>query len=131
MLDSGDYYSLGIAQNIKLEGKYLFVATIAKHYAILAVKAELDQILCGLSSTFDMLNVVRRNGMRSLFVHKKEAPLTAEMIYTLFPLVFSAVGSNRREEEAVVMQWAHYTESIESTYVHTCFSDFYVLYVYN
>ena len=57
VMDSDEYdfrYDIGIAQSadaIRLADKEKIVALMAKHFTILSVKAELDQILCGLSST--------------------------------------------------------------------------------
>ena len=62
-MNSGDYdfrYNLGIAQSVDdicLADKEKIVALMAKHFAILSVKAELDQILCGLSSTLNVLQL--------------------------------------------------------------------------
>lgn len=65
-MNSDDYefrYDLGIVQSVDdiyLADKEKIVSLMAKHFAILNVKAELDQILCGLSSTLNVLQLIRR-----------------------------------------------------------------------
>ena len=110
---------MGIAQplsDIRLEDVELIVSVMAKHYAILNVKAELDQILCGMSSTFDFLELVRGNpkSMRQLFVFNEPPPLTADSMYDLLPAQFSPQGSNRREEEEdALTHWINLAQWIE------------------
>ena len=120
MLNSDEYnfcYDLGIAQKCTLEGKWDFIQIVAKHYGVFVVKAELDQILCGLSATLDMLEVIRSNAsvMYPLFVYEEPEPLTAAFIQQLFPGVFSISGANRREaEEETFVHWTNYIDTIES-----------------
>ena len=47
-------YDLGISKpvhEIRLDDRETLVSSMALHYGVLMVKAELDQLLCGLSST--------------------------------------------------------------------------------
>ena len=77
MLGSEKYdfrFDLGIGQSVNsigLEDVDSIVSAIAKHYAILSVKAELDQMLCGISSTLGTLDLIRQHprSLRSLFVY--------------------------------------------------------------
>ena len=84
------------------------------------MKAELDQILCGLSEAHSILQLVRMNApnMRSLFVHQTHPPFTADNVYDLLEAKFSDPGSNRREkEEAVMIFWYDLLKIIEGMYI--------------
>lgn len=88
---------------------------MAKHYCIFSVKSELDQMLCGLSSTLGMLDLLRNNPtvMRPLFV-SSNACLVADNVYDAFEICFSPEGSNKRQsEEATIMQWVHFLQNVE------------------
>ena len=65
LMNSEEYdfrFDLGITiPKIRLEDKELLVSSMAKHFAVLKVKAELDQIICGMSSTLNVLELVRSN----------------------------------------------------------------------
>ena len=122
LLSSEDYdfrYALGIAQpinTIRIDDVEKIVSVIAKHYAILNVKAELDQILCGMSTTFKFLELVRENpkSLRPLFIYSDPPPLTADILYDMLPAQFSPEGDNKRElEEEAIMQWNDVTQYIE------------------
>lgn len=122
ILRSEDYdfrYDMGISQPINticLGDVEKIVSGMEKHYAILNVKAELDQILCGMSTTFNFLEFVRENpkSLRPLFVYSDPPPLTADILYYMIPAQFSPEGDNKRElEEAVIMQWTDVTQYIE------------------
>ena len=71
---------------------------MALHYGVLVVKAELDQILCGVSSTLNALTVIRNNPvvMRPLFVYQ-ERPPTADILFNMLQAKLSESGSNARE----------------------------------
>ena len=89
---------------------------MAKHFAVLEVKAELDQLLCGLSSTLGVLELVRSDPalMRPLFIHTPTSPMTADDMYDMFAMCYSPNGNNNRErEEATIMQWFHFLQHIE------------------
>ena len=100
--------------DIKPASKYLIsekvniISCVAKHYGIFQVKAELDQMLCGLSSTLNMLELIR-NPTR---------------FRPLLELKYSPQGSNTREkEEATTMLWLQFLQKIQSEYmyvIHSC-----------
>lgn len=57
-------YDLGVATNVQsvvLSDKQLIVSQLANHFAIFQVKAELDQMLCGMSETLGVLSMLREN----------------------------------------------------------------------
>ena len=87
--------------------KHALISCIAKHFAIHQVKAELDQILSGLSETLNVLALIRENPVlfRPLFIFS-ERVVTGDYIYDLFQPRCSVNGSNvREEEEAATMYW--------------------------
>ena len=125
LLDSEQYdfrYDIGIAQpsqSVEIIDRDRIVQGIASHYAIIRVKAELDQILEGLN-TLELQDLIRQNPqkMRPLFLHADPVPLTADQMIDLFTTKFSPVGSNRREvEEAIVMHWVNFIQMIESEWL--------------
>ena len=132
LLGSDEYdfhYDLGIGQpvnNITLEDRERMISSIADHYSILVVKAELDQLLGGLALTLNVLHLICENAprMRSLFIYSEPAPLKADDIFDLFTPKLSPVGSNRREvEEAAMILWFDFLQLIESmctnsSYIH-------------
>ena len=122
MLDSDEFdfrYDLGIikpATELRLEDRESIVSSMALHFGVLSVKAELDQILCGLSSTLNALSLIRENAvvMRSLFIYQCRQPPTADALFDLFPAKFSPPGSNAREkEEATVLLWSDFLQMVE------------------
>lgn len=112
-MDNDDYefrYNLGIGQmasSLTMSDQVRIVDCMCKHYSILVIKAELDQILCGLSSTLNMLYLIRENPKQfcSLFVHTPIEKISGDSVYKLFKAVLSPDGSNRREEEELVLMW--------------------------
>lgn len=113
-MDSDDYsfrYDIGIFQPshaFKLSDKDKICTLISKYYSFLRVKAELDQIVSGLSSTLNMFELIRSHSsqMKELFLYKPQHCLTWEDLLNLLPAKFSVDGCNRRErEEAVFMKW--------------------------
>ena len=128
MLDSNDYdvrFECGISQPITT----LIVIRLALH-SFLCVKAELDQILSGLS-TYKIAEFLQRDPYvtRQLFVNYRN-PLSADKMFDLFPAKLSPVGSNVREvEEAAVMQWVNYTQAVEGkllyVYMRHVYTDFF------
>ena len=107
LLGSDEYdfrYDLGIGQPVNTIRLERIISSIANHYSILVVKAELDQL-------------IRENApqMKSLFIYSEPAPLKVDNIFELFTPKLSPVGSNRREvEEAAVMLWCDFLQLIES-----------------
>ena len=121
MLGSDEYdfrYDLGItkaAHEVRIVDREKIVTSMALHYGVLVVKAELDQILCGISSTLNALTLIRDNGvMRQLFVFKVRPPPTADNLFDTLPAKFSESGSNAREkEEATMMLWWDFLQMVE------------------
>lgn len=113
-------YDCGISQpasKIKYCDRAEVISTFSLHYCIIRVKAELDQIIAGLEM-FGIRKLSKENPQlsRSLFVHFKPVPLTADKLFDLFPARFSPQGSNRREEEeAALMRWINFTQEIEGS----------------
>ena len=127
LLNTKEYdfrFDLGIAQpTIHLGEVGHIISVIAKHYAVLNSKAELDQMLCGMSDTLHVLDMVREfPQMRSLFVFNERPPLTADKMYDLIPAVLSPVGNNQRDvEEEIMMQWIEILNIIEGiTHIFGC-----------
>ena len=121
-MESDEYsfrYDIGISQPahaFSLADKEKIISLMSKHFCILQVKAELDQMLCGLSSTLNVLELIRdnRQQMRPLFLYTSLPPLTWESLYNLLPARMSVEGANKREcEEAVMMRWIKLTQIIE------------------
>ena len=98
-----------------MSDKDTIVGLMVKHFTILMVKAELDQLLCGMSSTMNVLELVRGNPeMRELFFYNPKPPMTWDAMYSIVPAVVSQEGSNRREdEEAILMKWVMRCKTIE------------------
>ena len=113
-------FDLGIAvqaDNIGLEGKQSIIDAMAKHFSIHSVKAELDQILCGLASTLGALDLLRNNptAMRPLLVNSPLQHLTADYMFDTCEVKYSPSGSNsKQKEEAVVMMWLNFLQRVES-----------------
>ena len=92
------------------------MSSLAIHYSVLVVKAELDQMLCGLSDTLDVLTLLRQNAstMRPLLVCGSPPLPTANSVYDLFRVNFSPTGSNvRKYEETTVMLWNDFLQKVE------------------
>ena len=120
LLDSDDYdfrYECGICQpisTITINHRDEIVNALAMH-SIFSVKAELDQMISGLND-YGVGKLAQDNAevLRQLFVHYRQLPLTADILFDLFPANFSSPGSNARElEEAALMHWVHYTQDVE------------------
>ena len=121
LLDDDEYdfrYDLGIgdlASTIKEHHKERIIESICKHYAVLMIKAELDQMLCGLDSTLNCLQLIRDHPVhfRPHFIYSNKR-LSADDLLQLFPPQFSLEGSNHREEEErIFMYWADFMYHIE------------------
>jgi hypothetical protein len=114
LLDSDAYdfrYDIGIgllSSSIKSTSDQMqIIDSMSKNYSVLNVKAELDQILCGLSSTLNMLYVIREypKMFRPLLIYSQVERISGDMIYKLFKAVLSPDGSNRRDSEELVLMW--------------------------
>ena len=106
---------MGIAE-IRLEDREQIVTQMANHFAVLQIKGELDQILCGLSETLDTLELIRSNPavMRPLFISSDSPPLTADGVFDMFFMSYSPQGSNAREqEESVGLHWYGFLQKVE------------------
>ena len=103
---------------MQLGDKENIVVQLANHFTILQCKAELDQILCGLSETLGLLDLVHGNPiiMRPLFVKATKPPLTAESLYDLFVMHYSKDGSNTKEVTG--MRWLSFLECVEGIILH-------------
>ena len=98
MLETEEFdfrFDLGISKpvhEIQLTDHEMFVSAMALHYGVLMVKAELDQILCGLSSTLNALTLIRNNET-TLHSSRPSSP-TVDTLFDRFQAKFSEVGSN-------------------------------------
>ncbi len=95
-------FDIGVSQPVdkyQLSRKSEIIACVTKHFAVLQVKAELDQILCGLSETLNTLELIRRNSIlfRPLFVHFERPALIADQLFDMLLPKYSPSGSNLRE----------------------------------
>jgi hypothetical protein len=118
--DSYDFrYDLGInvsPLDVSLLDRENIVSSMAFHYGVLTVKAELDQMLCGLSETLNALELIRNNAaiMKPLFLWEHRTPPTADYVYDLMTPKLSEPGSNRRdEEEAIMMLWVEFLRIVQ------------------
>lgn len=112
---------------LQFNRKSELISSISKHFAILQVKAELDQMLCGLSDTLHVLDVIRENPVvfRPLFVYFKRPLLTADDLFDKSIPQFSTSGSNVREkEEAVTMLWIDFLRHLQGKIYYTEVYDF-------
>ena len=123
--DAFDFrFELGISQQPStLSDRDCIVQFFAKHFTVVRVKAQLDQMIDGLKALgiYDLIKANPRS-MHKLFT-SKPAPITLDVVINLFQTRFSPEGSNRREdEEQVVMFWVHFLEMIEckSNYIIKC-----------
>lgn len=119
LLNSEDYdfrFECGVGQpitTITINHRDEIVDALAMH-SIFSIKAELDQMISGLND-YGMGELAQNNPemFRQLFVHYRQLPLTADILFDLFPAKFSSPGSNAREtEEAALMHWIHYTQDV-------------------
>lgn len=128
LLDSNDYafrFDIGIGQSsrsVTMDNIDHVLQLFAKHYLLLSVKSELDQLVEGLG-VLKMLDLIRDNPNKfmQLFVHSVPQPLTTDHMLELFPPKYSPPGSNCREvEEAVIMLWIHFLQNIECKILPAC-----------
>ncbi len=106
-------FDLGITDTSRRDR---FISSVSLHYGVLIVKAELDQIFCGLNDTLDALRLIRDNPtlMRPLFMWAEPSPLTAESLYNILPAVLSENGNNTREcQEEILIFWNDFLENVE------------------
>ena len=117
--DTYDYrFEVGIAEpvkDIRFSEKNTLISGIAKHFVIHQVKAELDQILSGLSQTLNVLVHIKQhpNLFRPLFVFN-EIKVTGDMLFDLFHPKLSPKGSNiHTKEEAAIIYWLDLLQNIQ------------------
>lgn len=124
LLDSEEFdfrFDIGVAQptqKLHLQDCMRIVKSCAAHFTIHSIKAELDQICDGLNC-MGVLQLMRNNPalLRPLFLPQPLRPLSADYMINLFVTKFSPLGCNtREEEEAVVMKWVQFLQSIEGEY---------------
>lgn len=119
LLSGEDYmfrFDIGINScTVKISDIDHLLKLFAKHYLISSVKAELDQLLCGMG-VLDVIDLIRSdpNKMKQLFIYNEPDPLTTDKMIVLLPPNYSVSGGNRREkEEEVMMFWVHLLQLIE------------------
>ena len=121
LLDSDDMdfrFSIGLSRpsySLQLTDRDSMVQSMATHYSVLSVKAELDQLIDGLK-VLGVLDLLRNypKVMRPLLLCKKPVCLTSDYVIDMFKPVMSLPGSNQREkEEALTLHWVNYVQLIE------------------
>ncbi len=121
LLDSDDYdfrFDIGLGfptNSMRFVDRDEIVQSLAGYFTVVKVKAQLDQVVQGLS-VLGILDLLRDNPRkaRELFVYSKPPAMTADAMLTLFTPRLSPAGSNRREdEEQLVMLWVHFIQMIE------------------
>ena len=75
------------------------VSALCKHFSVLYMKAELNQMLCGMVETLGSLDLIRSEPTvrRPLFIYSEKPPLSADDMFDIFTIHYSASGSNDRE----------------------------------
>ena len=125
LLDSEEFqfrYDIGLGQlasNFSLADKERIFHLIASHYAVIRVKAELDQIVSGLK-TLGVLELLQRNPkkMRILLVKRTPRRWSADLIMSIFKPSLSEEGSNDRQyEEASMVFWANFLQLVEGNFL--------------
>ncbi len=123
LLDSEEMsfrFSIGLSRpsySLQLSDRDAIVESMATHFSILSVKAELDQLIEGLK-VLDVLNLYRDYPkiMRPLLIYNKPKSLTSDYILDVFKPLLSINGSNVQEkEEAILLQWTNYVQLIEGS----------------
>lgn len=111
-------YTCGVgkpSKSIRTEDRETVIKSFCLHFVILSVKAELDDILDGMSA-FGILTFVREYPAlcRELFVKGYSKPPTADYVFDLFKPSLSQQGSNMREvEEKQVVNWFNFLRLVE------------------
>lgn len=103
-----------LTSNLQLTARDRIVQSLATHYTVVRVKAQLDQMIEGLH-TLGIYEVLKANPhmMQELFLSQPKT-ISSDFMLDMFDTRFSPDGSNRREdEEQVVMYWCHFIEMIE------------------
>ena len=120
LLGSDEYdfrYDCGVTKpchRIPYSDKEKFVEAISLHCSVLVSLAELEQLRRGLTiQKFASLMESYPITLRKVF-RPPEIQITSEIIQDMFLPSLSAKGSNKRNvEEAIVMTWIQYLQSLE------------------
>ena len=121
LLDSDDFtfrFDAGVcmpSSSVTLKNKGEVAKSIAMHFTVLAIKAELDQLKKGLQC-LRFLEVMHSYPtlLKPLFLNSGKPSITADYILQLFHVQWSPQGSNQRElEEAVILGWHEYIHDTE------------------
>ena len=125
LLESDDYdflFDVGLStpsSNFGLCDRDNLVSSLAVHFTVAVVKAQLDQMVVGLNAlgVYDLIKA-NPNTMYNL-LHTIPLPLTVTAMMELFDQpYFSEQGSVRRErEEQVLMYWVQLLYEIERMWV--------------
>ena len=110
LLDSDRFefrFEVGVADissRLKLSNHGCILQSLATHFTVVRVKAQIDQIIDGLKAlgVYDLIKA-KPNMMRKLFVTQIEP--TSDFMVNLFEIKFSPGGSNRREDEEQVVMY--------------------------
>ncbi len=121
LVESDDYdfrYDIGLStrtSSFSLSDRDQIVNSLAIHFTIVVVKAQLDQVIEGLHAlgVYDLIKA-NPNTMFKL-LHTIPLPLTATAMMELFEQpYFSEQGSMKRDrEEQVMMYWVQLLHQIE------------------
>lgn len=120
LLDSDEFefrFDIGVSDlssRVELSDRVCIVQSLATHFTVVRVKAQIDQMIDGLHS-LGIYDLVKANPhtMHKLLVSRPE-PITSDFMLNLLQTRFSPDGSNGREdEEQVVMYWVHFIDMIE------------------
>ena len=93
----------------------LFAPTWQTILPFFLVKGELDQILCGLSETLSVLDLIRTDPiMHCLQVATVREAFNLSRCYFgyVHPVYFPQGSNSREQEETVVMKWFHFLHCI-------------------
>ena len=101
--------------SLAISNKDDIVCSLALHYTIYALKAELDQISEGLQMGGLIWTEEEAASLVGLFCKDNCArELTAAQVSALFPPTFSEEGSNRRDiEEEMALHWRYFLQDVE------------------
>ena len=115
--EHGFWFSCGVNKplsRLHYSEKEKVVNAMCLHYSVLTSLAEMEQLRRGLAvQNFNILMESHPQAIRKAF-EPSEIQVTSDFLQDFFVPVFSAQGSNKRGiEEALIMSWIHYLQSIE------------------
>ncbi len=110
-------YDVGIAagRDVSLARRDEIVSSLAKHFTVVVVKAQLDQIVEGLQA-FDVYELFKSHpsAMYGLLLMVPTPPTATYMIELFQQPAFSDAGSNERDrEEQMVMYFVQFIYMLE------------------